>query len=117
MVYCHNCGEKLPENALFCTKCGNKVIQGVQGSAATPSDEVRDAFNRMSAEMEKAFNVAAKELQGAFQTARSNIQKTIYKEPIMCPNCGEKNLASATFCTKCGQSLAGVQASKPAEGT
>jgi uncharacterized membrane protein YvbJ len=116
MAYCHNCGEKLAENALFCTKCGAKVVQAATGGASTPSEEVRDAFNKMSVELEKAFNVAAKELQEAFQAARSNIQKTIYKEPIVCPNCSEKNPASSTFCTKCGQSLSGARPSKPTEG-
>jgi ribosomal protein L40E len=71
----------------------------------------------MSAELEKAFNIAAKEAQAAFQIARNNIQKTIYKEPIVCPNCGEKNPASATYCFKCGKSLSGAQTSKPKEST
>jgi len=115
MAYCHNCGEKLPENALFCTKCGAKVVQAAQVGAATPSDEVREAFNKISVEMEKAFNVAAKELQVAFQTAKNNVQKSIYKEPTVCSNCGEKNTANSTFCTKCGQSLSNAQPSKPEE--
>ena len=24
-IYCSNCGEKLPENAKFCTKCGTPI--------------------------------------------------------------------------------------------
>ncbi len=115
MGYCSNCGQKLSEDALFCPKCGTKATVGVGASAATPSDEVRDAFLRMSQEMEKAFNVAAKELQEAFQIARNNIQRTINKEPVVCPNCGEKNPASATYCFKCGKSLTDAQAPKPNE--
>jgi uncharacterized membrane protein YvbJ len=117
MVYCHNCGEKLPENALFCPKCGTKTVQGMQASATSPSDDLRDAFNRMSQEMEKAFGMAAKELQEAFQIARNNIQKTIYGAPISCPNCGGKNPASSTYCTKCGKNLSSSQSSKPPAGT
>ena len=115
MTYCHNCGEKLPENALFCPKCGTKTVEGVKANASAPSDEIREAFNRMSVELEKAFNMAAKEAQAAFQIARNNIQKTIYKEPIVCPSCGEKNPANATYCFKCGRSLSSSQSSKPNE--
>ena len=90
MAYCSNCGEKLSKDALFCPKCGIKTVKGTESNAAAPSDEMREAFTRMSQEMEKAFSIAAKEIQEAFQTARSNIQKTLYKEPVACPNCGEK---------------------------
>ncbi len=116
MGYCHNCGEKLSKDAFFCPKCGTKAVQGVDAYAATPSDELREAFNKMSREMEKAFNVAAKEMQEAFQTARSNIQKSLYKEPVVCPNCGEKNPGNAVYCFKCGKQLSG-QAEKTKEST
>ena len=59
----------------------------------------------MSHEMEKAFNIAAKEVQEAFQTARKNVQKTINKEPVICPNCKESNSANDAFCFKCGNKL------------
>jgi ribosomal protein L40E len=115
VAYCSNCGNKLPEDALFCPKCGTKTASS-GASTATPSEEMREAFVRMSQEMEKAFNIAAKEVQEAFQIARNNIQKTINKEPVICQNCGEKNPATATYCFKCGKSLSGAQASKPDEG-
>jgi len=110
MSYCHVCGSKLPSDALFCPNCGAKVAAGTVASGAggnpsTPSDEVREAFNRMSLEMEKAFNIAAKEVQAAFETARNNLQKNMYKTPIVCSNCGEKNPASADYCYKCGKKL------------
>jgi predicted amidophosphoribosyltransferase len=117
MAYCSNCGEKLPKDALFCPKCGTKTVKGVESNAATPSDETREAFTRMSQEMEKAFNIAAKEIQEAFQTARSNVQKTLYKEPVACPNCREKNPSSAVYCFKCGKKLQSGQAEKPKEGS
>jgi rRNA maturation endonuclease Nob1 len=105
MAFCHNCGEKLPEDALFCPKCGTKTAIGAASNVASPSDEMREAFVKMSHEMEKAFNIAAKEVQSAFQTARSNVQKTIYKEPVVCSSCKEKNEANAAFCFKCGNKL------------
>jgi len=109
MPYCHVCGTKLPDDAAFCYNCGAKV-SGTPGptgtgAAASPSDEMREAFSRMSIEMEKAFSIAAKEVQEAFETARNNIRKNVYKAPIVCPNCGEKNSSSADYCVKCGKKL------------
>jgi len=115
MAFCHKCGATLPDEAFFCPKCGAETPQGVQANATSPSDQMREAFTRMSQEMEKAFNIAAKELQEAFQIARSNIQKNIHKEPIICPNCGEKNPYGSAYCTKCGKSLINMQTSKPDE--
>ena len=105
MEYCSNCGEKLPNDACFCPKCGTKTMKGVEINAPTPSDEMRQAFAKMSTEVEKAFTIAAKEIQTAFQTARANIQQSRQKEPITCINCGEKNPGDSIFCYKCGKKL------------
>jgi uncharacterized membrane protein YvbJ len=109
MPYCHVCGTKLLDDAAFCFNCGAKVAgtSGTSGTGATsnPSDEMREAFTRMSIEMEKAFNRASKEVQEAFETARNNIQKNANKNLIVCPNCGEKNALSAEFCFNCGKKL------------
>jgi uncharacterized membrane protein YvbJ len=105
MAYCSNCGEKLSEDALFCPKCGTKTKKGVQTKVSASSEEFRETINKMGQELEKAFTVAAKEIQEAFQTARENIQKSLYKEPISCPNCGEKNPNDAVFCFKCGTKI------------
>jgi uncharacterized membrane protein YvbJ len=105
MVYCSNCGEKLSEDALFCPKCGTKTIKGVEAGASTISDELKETFTKMSKELEKAFSVAAKEINAAFQTASVNIKKSLQKEPVACPNCGEKNPSDATFCYKCGKRI------------
>jgi uncharacterized membrane protein YvbJ len=115
MPYCYNCGKDLPKDALFCPKCGTRVVTDAGANVA--SDEMRDTLTRMSIEMEKAFNIASKQVQEAFRTARENVQKAVYKEPIVCPNCGEKNNASATYCFKCGKSLSEKPAAGPAEST
>ncbi len=103
MVYCSHCGEKISDDAYFCPKCGNKTAAGVKAKVGTPSEEIREAFNKISIELEKAFNVAAKEIHEAF--ARSNIQKAADKESIACADCGEINLGSAAYCRKCGKKL------------
>ena len=87
MSYCSNCGEKLPENALFCPKCGTKTAKGVKSNVPGTSDELKAAFARMSIELEKAFSVAAKEINAAFQTASENIQKSVREEPVVCSIC------------------------------
>ena len=112
MAYCHNCGASIPEDALFCPKCGTKTVKGMQTNANSPADDMREAFNRMSKEMEKAFTLAAKDLQEALQVARNNIQRTIYGEPIVCSNCGQKNPANSVYCVKCGQKLSGTKPPK-----
>ncbi len=117
MVYCHNCGQKIPEEALFCPNCGTKTVKGVKANVASPSDDMREAFAKMSIEMEKAFKTAAKEVEDAFRVARNNIQKSMYKEVVVCPNCGEKNPSTSVYCFKCGKKLPGVQSSKPGEAS
>lgn len=105
MTYCSKCGERIPEDALFCPKCGAKTIKGVETNVPDHSDEVKAALNKMSIELEKAFSVAAKEINAAFQAASGNIQKTLKKEKIVCSNCGEKNPNNAIFCYKCGKKI------------
>ena len=105
MDYCSNCGEKLPKDAYFCPKCGTKTALGIEANAPMASDEMRQAFAKMSTEIEKAFTIAAKEIQTAFQTARENVQKSTQKEPIVCSDCGATNPGGSLYCFKCGQKL------------
>ena len=105
LSYCSNCGEKLPKDAYFCPKCGTKTAHGKETNTPTPSDEMRQAFAKMSVELEKAFVVASKEIQTAFQTARQNVQQSMQKEPAVCGNCSEKNPGGSVYCYKCGQKI------------
>jgi len=105
MTYCSNCGEKLSKDTLFCPKCGTKTIESVETVAPTISDDLKETFTKMSQELEKAFAVAAKEINVAFQTASENIKKSLQKETVACPNCGEKNPSDAIFCYKCGKRI------------
>jgi len=105
MTYCSNCGEKLSEEALFCLKCGNKTMKGIENDVSGPSDKIRAALTKMSRELERTFSIATKEIDVAFQTASENIQKSLHKEDVSCSNCGEKNPSNAVFCYNCGKRI------------
>jgi len=105
MGFCSKCGKPLAEDAYFCPKCGARTALGVEAGVVAPSDELREAFNKMGQEMEKAFTFAAKEIEKAFETARKNIQESTGRAPIICSRCGEKNRFDSRFCYKCGKEL------------
>ena len=112
MVYCSNCGEKIPDDALFCPKCGTKTVKGKEANAASPSEEFRDAFVNVGIELERAFNIAARETHAAFQRARENIQqKSVQHEPVVCPSCKTKNPYGSIFCNNCGTRIAPIEES------
>jgi len=105
VAYCSNCGEKLPKDADFCPRCGTKTMRTPGATASATSDDMRQAFAKMSVELEKAFAIASKEIQAAFQTARENVQRSMQKEPVVCGNCSEKNPGGSVYCYKCGQKI------------
>ena len=105
MAYCSNCGGEISVDALFCPKCGTKTARGIETNAVSSSDELKDAFSKMSKELERVFSVAAKEINAAFQKASENIQKSVKREKISCKNCGESNLNNSIFCFNCGKKL------------
>ncbi|MCW4007132.1 MAG: zinc-ribbon domain-containing protein [Candidatus Bathyarchaeota archaeon] len=105
MVYCSNCGEKIPKDANFCPKCGAKAIKNMETAAPPVSDEMRETLNKISQELEKAFAVAAKEISAAFQTVSENIKKSLQREAVACPSCGAKNPSGAVFCYECGKRI------------
>jgi len=98
MAFCTQCGEDLPENAYFCPKCGVRTSKGVEAGVSYPW--------RWEKEIEKALSIAAKEIEKAFDTIRESVQKSVKREPIICPQCKEKNPYGSRFCSKCGKKLA-----------
>lgn len=36
-MFCNNCGQEIPENATFCTSCGNKIVQPQQNVNQQPN--------------------------------------------------------------------------------
>jgi len=105
MGFCSKCGEKVPEDAYFCSRCGARTVKGTEAGVSTPAEELRDAFSRAGEEMVKAFKIAAKEMQEAFKTTRGSIQESTSAKPIACRHCGGKNRADSSFCQECGKKL------------
>jgi len=105
MVFCSNCGEKLPENAYFCPKCAVRTRKGVEAGISTPWEDLKAAFSKTGEEIEKAFSIAGREIEKAFKRAREEIREATSREPVVCSHCGEKNFADAQFCYKCGKKL------------
>ena len=105
MVYCSNCGEKIPDDAYFCPKCGTKTPEGKASNATYPSDELRDAFYKVGIELERAFTMAAHETHKAIKKASENVQQKTASNTqgtIVCTSCGTKNVSGAVFCNNCG---------------
>jgi len=105
MDFCTRCGKEIPEGAYFCPSCGARTVKGKEAGVSAPLDEVRDALSTMGKELEKAFQTAAKEIRGAFETARENVKQSTAVKPVICKSCGQKNLGSANFCSRCGTEL------------
>jgi len=105
MAFCSNCGEKLPDDVNFCTKCGYRTKHGMEAGVSAPVEDWREAFSKMGVEMEKAFQTAAKEIQKALKTVKEDFKEARRGQPVICKSCGEKSSANATYCTKCGQKL------------
>lgn len=105
MVFCSKCGEKVPEDAYFCPKCGFRTRKGVEAGVAAPVEDVREAFAAMEKELEKAFTTAAKEMQKAFKTVTENVKEKGFARQVVCTGCGEKNPSGVSFCYKCGKKI------------
>jgi uncharacterized membrane protein YvbJ len=108
VAYCSKCGEKIPDDAYFCPKCGTKTEKGKASNVSYPSDELRDAFYKVGIELERAFNIAARETHAAFKRADKNMKE----KSVVCPNCKTKNPHGSIFCHNCGTKIAPIDESR-----
>ena len=111
LAYCSNCGEKIDDNANFCSKCGTKTPKGRAANAAYPADKMlSEAFYSVGAELEKAFAIADREMRAAIQKARENLQqKPAEQQAVACPKCNSKNPYGSIFCSNCGSRIAPIE--------
>jgi len=106
MPYCSKCGKQLENDARFCPNCGTRTPLGVSSGVNYPAvEEIRKAFEKAGDEMERAFSEAAQELRKAVQSTSRSVRGTLVGDPIICKQCGEKNLPDARYCSKCGNKL------------
>ncbi len=105
MVFCSHCGEKLHDDANFCTKCGFRTKHGIEAGVFVPTEDLREAFSKMGVELQKAFQTAAIEIQKAVKNVREDVTDSKKGQSVACKSCGEKSPAGAVYCTKCGQKL------------
>jgi ribosomal protein L40E len=101
LAYCIKCGEKLPEEAYFCPKCGSKTQKGIEANVSNSTEELKETFQRLGLEMEKAFLLVAKEAHTAFQKAKENMQGT-QPTTTTCQSCQAQIPSNAVYCAKCG---------------
>ena len=80
---CPHCGTELPEGALFCAVCGNRIAPETEAEPVTEK------------EPEPVIVKAAEEPQAPVQSE---------PEPV-CPKCGTKLPKGASFCNNCGYNL------------
>lgn len=116
MIYCANCGKQLEDDANFCPKCGTRTEKGVKEGVNIPWGDTQ-----IKQELDKALSEASKALDEGVKVARVTLQdvgKRINEEvqnardrsrertqTIHCTTCGQENMTSAKFCSKCGAEL------------
>ena len=93
MVFCSKCGEKMPDSANFCLKCGVRTAKGIEDGVPIPQDWLA----HIGQELEKAFETAATEVEKALKTARNKIQESRDTQ-VGCPHCGETSHRDAKYC-------------------
>ena len=75
-MFCKYCGKELTENALFCSRCGGKLVSA-QSLSTPKANEIDNATSKYQDKNEFKF----------------------------CKFCGKQLATNATFCSKCGKQL------------
>ncbi len=105
MGFCSKCGEKLPDDAVFCPRCGLKIAITEPAETSTLTEEWRQTLARLGETMDKALATATKEMEKAYRSTREAMRETFTKKMVTCANCNEKNSEGSTYCNKCGKRL------------
>ena len=134
---CPNCGTELPDNAVFCGKCGlslgdlqeksvnTSVDEGTDTTEAKAENGVSDVQESVADASEFFSNAGSNEVKDVFASEASGTESSTSEENVAnseaevkvekmrpeggktCPNCGNMLPEGAVFCGKCGFSLTG----------
>ena len=98
-MYCPNCGKKLDDDALFCSKCGTKIER------KKPSNDQAPTIQETSAIKEEPVKEVAR--TEPVEEIRPEQKRVNLKEGRLhkCPNCGELISFDDVKCPSCGYEI------------
>lgn len=98
-MYCPNCGKRLDDDALFCSKCGTKIERKKPSSDQVPTIQETSTIKE-----EPAKEVARTE---PVEEIRPEQKRVNLKEGRLhkCPNCGELISFDDVKCPSCGYEI------------
>lgn len=100
---CKNCGTQIPDEAQFCHKCGNSIIQPTAAQAAkTPVDET-ESTPPPPTRAGTPVGLVGRQGQLALAPPMPPAGYQPWGEP--CPSCGRRDVGTGRFCQWCRQFL------------
>jgi hypothetical protein len=116
LVYCSNCGKELSGDANFCANCGTRTPKGIKEGVSIPwveteiKQDLDNALQKASKAIDEGVKIAreslkevAVEIEQELKSAKEKVKER--NQPVFCAICGQENIRSAKFCTKCGKAL------------
>lgn len=96
VVACSRCGSRFAAGAKFCGRCGGNTFIPVQDQSAPPPPPPGSV------------------LSGGSASAPGSPGSVVGAGGFHCPNCGNRCVAGAKFCGKCGFNTSGISQNRPA---
>ena len=66
-------------------------------------EELKEGLAAIGVEIEGVLSETGREIQRVFGEAREGIKKAAKRQTLICPNCGERNRSTASYCFGCGE--------------
>lgn len=129
MKTCLNCGQTLPDDAIFCGNCGTRLSPEPESAAQPPQPEEPVPAPQSAGAEEQPVQPESQQPGSDPQPSQPEPQQpgpeTQQAQPkaqpspgdSFCPNCGERIQGSAVFCPNCGGRLDPPTSGKSAQPT
>lgn len=104
------------DDANFCTNCGTRTPKGIKEGVSIPwaDTEIRQeldiALQKASKAIDDGVKIAreslkevAVEIERELKSAKERVKER--SQPVVCAVCGQENIRTAKYCTKCGNAL------------